>query len=78
MRLYTNLNKINEDLIASHTIRQQNFVEMQKCLDAVNNILKSATKLRVGKYAASMMTLFKDAVKTKNTKAIGKIIEVGY
>lgn len=40
------MNKLNEDLIGSYTIRQQNFVEMQKCLDAVNNILKSATKLR--------------------------------
>lgn len=78
LKIYTNLNKVNEDLIASHTIRQQNFFEMQKCLDAVNNVLKSATKLRVGKYAANMMTLFKDAVKAKNTKVIGKIIEVGY
>lgn len=44
--IYNNLYKLNEDLISTHTIRQQNFVQMQKNLDAVNNVLKSAIRLR--------------------------------
>lgn len=46
LRIYTNLNKVNEDLASSHQIRKQNFTEMQKSLDAVNSVLKSSIRLR--------------------------------
>lgn len=44
--IFNDIYKLNEDLISTYTIRQQNFIEMQKNLDAVNSILKSATRLR--------------------------------
>lgn len=77
LRIYTNLNKLNEDLASSYQIRKQNFIEMQKSLDAVNSVLKSSIRLRMGSYAAKMMTLFKVAVKNKNVEAIVRIIETG-
>lgn len=46
MRIYTNLHRLNEDMAGSYRIRQQNFVEMQKNLDAVNSVLKSSIRLR--------------------------------
>lgn len=46
LRIYTNLNKLNEDLASSYQIRKQNFIEMQKSLDAVNSVLKSSIRLR--------------------------------
>lgn len=46
IRIYTNLNKLNEDLAGSYQIRKQNFIEMQKSLDAVNSVLKSSIRLR--------------------------------
>lgn len=46
IRIYTNLNKLNEDLASSYQIRKQNFIEMQKSLDAVNSVLKSSIRLR--------------------------------
>lgn len=46
IRIYTNLNRLNEDMAGSYAIRQQNFVEMQKNLDAVNSVLKSSIRLR--------------------------------
>lgn len=76
-RIYTNLNKLNEDMASSYKIRKQNFVEMQKSLNAVNAVLKSSIKLRVGKYAAKMMPLFKVAVKNKNVQSIVRIVELG-
>lgn len=45
-RTYTNLNRLNEDMASSFRIRQQNFAEMQKNLDAVNSVLKSSIRLR--------------------------------
>lgn len=45
-RIYSNLNRLNEDMASSYRIRQQNFVEMQKNLDAVNSVLKSSIRLR--------------------------------
>lgn len=45
IRIYTNLNKLNEDLASSYQIRKQNFIEMQKSLDAVNSVLKSSIRL---------------------------------
>lgn len=77
LRIYTNLNKLNEDLASSYQIRKQNFIEMQKSLDAVNSVLKSSIRLRMGSYAAKMMPLFKVAVKNKNVEAIVRIIETG-
>lgn len=50
MRIYTNLHRLNEDMAGSYRIRQQNFAEMQKNLDAVNSVLKSSIRLR-GKIA---------------------------
>lgn len=44
--IFNDIYKLNEDLISTYTIRQQNFIEMQKSLDSVNSILKSATRLR--------------------------------
>ncbi|XP_031619932.1 Bardet-Biedl syndrome 2 protein homolog [Contarinia nasturtii] len=44
--IYTNLNRLNEDMASSFKIRQQNFVEMQKNLDGVNSVLKSSIRLR--------------------------------
>lgn len=46
MRIYTNLHRLNEDMAGSYRIRQQNFAEMQKNLDAVNSVLKSSIRLR--------------------------------
>lgn len=45
-KIYSNLNRLNEDMASSFKIRQQNFVEMQKNLDAVNSVLKSSIRLR--------------------------------
>lgn len=50
MRIYTNLHRLNEDMAGSYRIRQQNFVEMQKNLDAVNSVLKSSIRLRGKNY----------------------------
>lgn len=44
--IYTNLNRLNEDMAISFQIRQQNFVEMQKNLNGVNSVLKSSIRLR--------------------------------
>lgn len=54
MRIYTNLHRLNEDMAGSYRIRQQNFAEMQKNLDAVNSVLKSSIRLR-GKFTANNM-----------------------
>lgn len=45
-RIYTNLSRLNEDMASAYTIRQQNFAEMQKNLNAVNSVLKSSIRLR--------------------------------
>lgn len=50
MRIYSNLNRLNDDMASSYKIRQQNFAEMQKNLNAVNSVLKSSIRLR-GKYS---------------------------
>ena len=44
--LYTEMQKLTEDLISTYTIRQKNFQEIQKSLEGINVILKSAGKLR--------------------------------
>lgn len=44
--LYADMQKLTEDLLNSHMIRQKNFQEIQKSLQAVNGILKAASKLR--------------------------------
>lgn len=54
-RIYSNLNRLNEDMASSYRIRQQNFVEMQKNLDAVNSVLKSSIRLR-GKIQAIQLS----------------------
>lgn len=46
IRIYANLDKLNDDLASSYQIRKQNFIEMQKSLDAVNSVLKSSIRLR--------------------------------
>lgn len=46
MGLYTDMQKLTEDLISSYTIRQKNFMEIQKSLEGINLLLKSAGKLR--------------------------------
>lgn len=43
------MQKLTEDLLSSHMIRQKNFQEIQKSLQGVNAILKAASKLR-GKF----------------------------
>lgn len=68
---------MTEDLISTHTIRQRNFAEIQRSLEAINAILKAASKLRVGEPAVRMMNFLKDAVKAKNISAINKIISTG-
>lgn len=40
------MQKLTEDLLSSHMIRQKNFQEIQKSLQGVNEILKAASKLR--------------------------------
>lgn len=45
-RIYTSLNRLNDDMASAYTIRQQNFAEMQKNLNAVNSVLKSSIRLR--------------------------------
>ncbi|XP_037037764.1 Bardet-Biedl syndrome 2 protein homolog [Bradysia coprophila] len=75
--LYADMQKLTEDLLNSHMIRQKNFEEIQKSLQGVNSILKAASKLRVGSFAINMMQHLKDAVKTKNIEAINKIIAHG-
>lgn len=44
--LYADMQKLTEDLLSSHMIRQKNFDEIQKSLQGVNAILKAASKLR--------------------------------
>ncbi len=44
--LYADMQKLTEDLLSSHMIRQKNFQEIQKSLQGVNAILKAASKLR--------------------------------
>ncbi|KAJ6641444.1 Bardet-Biedl syndrome 2 protein like [Pseudolycoriella hygida] len=75
--LYADMNKLTEDLMNSHMIRQKNFQEIQKSLQGVNVILKAASKLRVGTYASTMMQQLKEAVKMKNVEAINKTIAHG-
>lgn len=44
--LYNDMLKLTEDLVSVHRIRQQNFNEIQKSLENINSMLKSASKLR--------------------------------
>lgn len=49
-------------MASSFRIRQQNFVEMQKNLDAVNSVLKSSIRLR-GKWQNQCAQLMKKKAK---------------
>lgn len=75
--MFGDLRTLTEDLISTHRIRQTNFAEIQRALEAINAILKAASKLRVGAPATVMMTHLKNAVKAKNISAINKIIGTG-
>lgn len=44
-------------MASAYTIRQQNFAEMQKNLNAVNSVLKSSIRLR-GKFEWDFETIF--------------------
>ncbi|KXJ82698.1 hypothetical protein RP20_CCG011819 [Aedes albopictus] len=67
----------NEDLVKNYKIRLVNTNEVQLALKRIHSILYSASKLRVGTFAASIISKFKDALKTNNIEAVVKIIELG-
>lgn len=71
-RIYSNLNRLNEDMASSYRIRQQNFVEMQKNLDAVNSVLKSSIRLRGKIQAIQLSSLWLEIYDFSLVFAVGK------
>ncbi|XP_058820191.1 Bardet-Biedl syndrome 2 protein homolog isoform X2 [Topomyia yanbarensis] len=77
IKYHNEMMNTNEDLVKSYKIRLVNTGEVQLALKRIHSILYSASKLRVGTFAASVISKFKDALKTNNIEAVLKIIELG-
>ncbi|XP_058445641.1 Bardet-Biedl syndrome 2 protein homolog [Malaya genurostris] len=77
IKYHNEMMNTNEDLVKSYKIRLVNTGEVQLTLKRIHSILYSASKLRVGTYAATIISKFKDALKTNNIEAVLKIIELG-
>ncbi|XP_053695343.1 Bardet-Biedl syndrome 2 protein homolog [Sabethes cyaneus] len=77
IKYHNEMMNTNEDLVKNYKIRLVNTGEVQLALKRIHNILYSASKLRVGTYAASIITKFKDALKANNIEAVLRIIELG-
>ncbi|XP_062545338.1 Bardet-Biedl syndrome 2 protein homolog [Armigeres subalbatus] len=77
IKYHNEMMNTNEDLVKNYKIRLVNTNEVQLALKRIHSILYSASKLRVGTFAASVISKFKDALKTNNIEAVVKIIELG-
>ncbi|KXJ76267.1 hypothetical protein RP20_CCG010009 [Aedes albopictus] len=77
IKYHNEMMNTNEDLVKNYKIRLVNTNEVQLALKRIHSILYSASKLRVGTFAASIISKFKDALKTNNIEAVVKIIELG-
>ncbi|XP_055599661.1 Bardet-Biedl syndrome 2 protein homolog [Uranotaenia lowii] len=77
IKYHNEMMNTNEDLVKNYKIRLVNTGEVQLALKRIHNILYSASKLRVGTFAASVISKFKDALKSNNIEAVLKIIELG-
>ncbi|EDS30326.1 conserved hypothetical protein [Culex quinquefasciatus] len=77
IKYHNEMMNTNEDLLKNYKIRLVNAGQVQLALKRVHSILYSASKLRVGTFASTIIGKFKDALKTNNIEAVLKIIELG-
>ena len=77
-RAYTDLNSLNNQLVANYNIRAKSHEDLLSSLKEVNQMIQRAANLRAGSAKTRVISECRAAVKSNNFSALNKIICQGY
>jgi len=77
-RAFTDLNSLNNQLIANYSVRAKSHEDLLASLKEVNQMIQRAANLRVGSMKTRVISECRAAVKNNNFPALNKIICKGY
>ena len=75
--MYQQLRRFNEELVAEHSKRQQNYEELMANLKKVNQVLQNAGKLRAGQAKTRTVQGARAAIKRNDVAELVNIIQTG-
>ncbi|XP_034935482.1 Bardet-Biedl syndrome 2 protein homolog [Chelonus insularis] len=74
---FSQLNKLNHDLLRTNEIRLNNFKEFSATLKELNFVIRNASKFRVGRTSMSTVTKCRTAMEEENLSALIQAIRNG-
>ncbi|XP_060518353.1 Bardet-Biedl syndrome 2 protein homolog isoform X2 [Cylas formicarius] len=74
---YHELNAVNKEIIGGYNIKVQNYNEGLETMKKINTIIQNASRLRVGRNAATMVQNCRNAIKNNNIEGLIKIMKTG-
>ncbi|XP_077292762.1 BBSome complex member BBS2-like [Arctopsyche grandis] len=77
MTCYGEIMGMNNDLIRGNNIRMSNHQEGANALKSINNIIQRGSRLRIGKFASTMVNNCRASIKDKNVEGLIKTIKTG-
>ncbi|XP_072942598.1 BBSome complex member BBS2-like [Epargyreus clarus] len=77
MKRYKEVIMLNEELLTGCIVRRATQEQAVGSLKNLHTILQQAARLRVGKYSKAAVVACRDAVRSNNTDALIKILQVG-
>jgi Bardet-Biedl syndrome 2 protein len=77
-RSYTELNALNQQLVAGYGVRAANHENLLVALKDVNQMIQKAANLRMGKSKSRVVTDCRAAVKLNNMNSLFRIIRQGF